>query len=44
MRVLPIGKATVAPLLFAAVLPLIPVLAIEIPITKILGALVKAVI
>ena len=44
MRMLPIGKATVVPLLVAAVLPLIPVLAIEIPITKILGALAKAVI
>ena len=44
MRVLPIGKATVAPLLAAAVLPLIPVLAIEIPITKILGALAKALV
>jgi hypothetical protein len=44
MRVLPIGKVTVAPLLVAAVLPLIPVLAIEIPIKQILGALAKALI
>jgi hypothetical protein len=44
MRVLPIGKSTVAPLLIAAMLPLIAVLAIEIPIAKILGALAKAVI
>ena len=44
MRVLPIGKATVAPLLIAAVLPLVPVLAIEIPITQILKSLLKAVI
>jgi hypothetical protein len=44
MQVLPIGKTTVAPLLIAAVLPLIPVLAIEIPVTKILGALAKALI
>jgi hypothetical protein len=44
MRVFLIGKATAAPLLIAAVLPIVPVLAIEIPITKILGALVKAVI
>jgi hypothetical protein len=44
MRVLPIGLATVAPLLIAAMLPLIAVLAIEIPIAKILGALAKAVI
>jgi len=44
MRMLPIGKATVIPLLLAAVLPLIPVLAIEIPMKQILGALVKAVI
>jgi hypothetical protein len=44
MRVLPIGKMTVAPLLVAALLPIILVLAIEIPIKQILGALVKAVI
>lgn len=44
MRVLPLGKTTLAPLLAAAVLPLVPVLAIEIPVTKILGALAKAVI
>ena len=44
MQVLLIGKATVVPLLLAAVLPLIPVLAIEIPITTILSALAKAVI
>jgi len=44
MRVLPIGKVTIAPLLVAAVLPLIPVLAIEIPVTKILGALAKALV
>jgi hypothetical protein len=44
MRVLPIGMSTVAPLLIAAMLPLIAVLAIEIPIAKILGALAKAVI
>jgi hypothetical protein len=44
MRVLPIGKATVAPLLVAAALPLLPVLAIEIPIKQILSALAKAVI
>jgi hypothetical protein len=44
MRVLLIGKATIVPLLIAAALPLIPVLAIEIPITKILAALAKAVI
>lgn len=44
MKVVLIGKTTVAPLLVAAALPLIPVLAIEIPIKQILGALVKAVI
>ncbi len=44
MQVLLIGKATVVPLLLAAVLPLIPVLAIEIPIATILSALAKAVI
>jgi hypothetical protein len=44
MRMLPIGMSTVAPLLIAAMLPLIAVLAIEIPIAKILGALAKAVI
>jgi hypothetical protein len=44
MRVLPIGKTTLVPLLVAAALPLIAVLAIEIPIGKILGALAKAVI
>jgi hypothetical protein len=44
MQVLLIGKATVVPLLAAAALPLIPVLAIEIPITQILAALAKAVI
>jgi hypothetical protein len=44
MRVLLIGKTAVAPLLVAAVLPLIPVLAIEIPIKQILAALAKAVI
>lgn len=44
MRIVPIGKASVVPLLAAAVLPLIPVLAIEIPIANILRALAKAVI
>ena len=44
MQVLLIGKATVVPLLLAAALPLIPVLAIEIPIATILSALAKAVI
>ena len=44
MQALLIGKATVAPLLIAAVLPLIPVLAIEIPIKNILAALAKALI
>jgi hypothetical protein len=44
MRVLLIGKTTLAPLAVAAVLPLIPVLAIEIPVKQILAALAKAVI
>lgn len=44
MQILLIGKATVVPLLAAAVVPLVPVLAIEIPITTILAALAKAVI
>jgi hypothetical protein len=44
MHVLLIGKAAVLPLLLAAALPLVPVLAIEIPITTILGALAKAII
>jgi len=44
MQVLLIGKAAVLPLLLAAAIPLIPVLAIEIPITTILRALAKAII
>jgi hypothetical protein len=44
MQVLLIGKAAVLPLLLAAAVPLIPVVAIEIPIATILRALAKAVI
>ena len=40
----PIGKASVVPLVIAVVLPLIPVVAIEIPIAKIFGALAKALV
>lgn len=44
MRPAPLGKASVVPLVLAAVLPLIPVVALEIPIGQIFAALAKALI
>ena len=44
MRFAPIGKASVIPIAFAAVLPMLPVFAIEIPIKQLLGSLVKTLI
>jgi hypothetical protein len=40
----PIGKASIVPLVVAVVLPLIPVIALEIPIAQIFGALAKALV
>jgi hypothetical protein len=42
MRTVPLGKASIAPLALAAVIPMIAVLAIEVPVTEILSTLVKA--
>jgi len=42
MRSVPLGKASVAPLLLAAVAPMIIVLAIQVPIKDILAVLLKA--
>jgi hypothetical protein len=41
MRTLPVALRDVVPLVFAVVLPMIPLLAIEIPIAEILGKLLK---
>ncbi len=42
MRFAPIGKASLIPIALAAVLPLIPVFAVEIPIKQLLGSLAGA--
>jgi hypothetical protein len=42
MRTVPLGKVSVAPLVLAAAIPMIVVLAIEVPVTEILRTLVKA--
>jgi hypothetical protein len=42
MRTVPMGKASVAPLILAAIIPLVVVLAIEIPVKDILKTLVTA--
>jgi hypothetical protein len=41
MRSLPLSKASVAPLLAAAILPMIPVVAIEVPVVALLKSLVR---
>ncbi len=42
MRTVPLGKASVAPLILAALLPMLAVLAIEVPVKEILRTLVTA--
>jgi hypothetical protein len=44
MRVVPLGKASVAPILLAAAAPMLVVLAIEVPVKDILKMLMKALI
>ncbi len=44
MRTVPLGKASVAPILLAAVAPMIVVLAIQVPVKDILKMLMKALI
>jgi hypothetical protein len=44
MRIVPLGKASVAPILLAAAIPMIAVFAIEVPLKAILKMLVKALI
>jgi hypothetical protein len=44
MRVLLLGRASVLPLLVAALIPVVAVLAIEVPIAQILSTLAKALI
>ncbi len=42
MRTVPMGKASVAPLILAVLLPMLAVLAIEVPVKEILRTLVTA--
>ena len=44
MRAVPLGKASVAPILLAAAAPMLVVLAIQVPVKDILRMLVKALI
>ena len=44
MRIIPLGKASIAPILLAAAAPMIVVLAIQVPVKDILRMLVKALI
>jgi hypothetical protein len=44
MRFAPIGRASIIPIAAAALLPLVPVFAIEIPIKELLGSLAKTLI
>ena len=44
MRIVPLGKTSVAPILLAAAIPMIVVLTIHIPVKEILKMLVKALI
>jgi hypothetical protein len=41
MRSLPLSKASVAPLLAAAILPMIAVVAIEVPVVALLKSLLR---
>jgi len=44
MRTVPLGKASVAPIVLAAAAPMIIVLAIQVPVKDILNMLMKVVI
>ena len=44
MRIVPLGKASIAPILLAAAIPMIAVFAIQVPVKGILKTLLKALI
>jgi hypothetical protein len=44
MRIVPLGKASIAPILLAAAIPMIAVFAIQVPVKGILKMLAKALI